>query len=190
MHPQILCAMGAANTGIEQQRVVIVLHVGLPRCLTTYLQEHGRNRNAGIYRVFTDWRLFVKLLLTILLPPKTPKSDEPDDYEFVNSMITARTPEKRAEKSTPVIEETAPLTDVQRRNNIVDGYNDFIQVLNFLFLPALGCLHVRAEWFLSRRVMLHLPEEVLHETCGGQCCVCNKKYQKWILIPIVYEGAV
>eukprot|EP00581_Thalassiosira_minuscula_P015075 CAMPEP_0183735168 /NCGR_PEP_ID=MMETSP0737-20130205/45899_1 /TAXON_ID=385413 /ORGANISM="Thalassiosira miniscula, Strain CCMP1093" /LENGTH=283 /DNA_ID=CAMNT_0025968835 /DNA_START=560 /DNA_END=1408 /DNA_ORIENTATION=+ len=53
--PRVLVATSAANTGIDQVLVKWVLTVGLPCCLTTLLQERGRNRFAGVYLNMTDW---------------------------------------------------------------------------------------------------------------------------------------
>ena len=69
--PRVLVATAAANTGIDQPKLVWVLRVGFPRCLSTLLQERGRNARlaslAGMFAVFTNWKMFVKLLLCVLL---------------------------------------------------------------------------------------------------------------------------
>ena len=44
-NPRVLVATAAANTGIDQVLVKWVLTVGLPRCLTTLLQERGRSKS-------------------------------------------------------------------------------------------------------------------------------------------------
>mmetsp|Transcript_13705 Transcript_13705/g.23331 ORF Transcript_13705/g.23331 Transcript_13705/m.23331 type:complete len:196 (+) Transcript_13705:212-799(+) len=93
--PRVLVATSAANTGIDQVLVKWVLTVGLPRCLTTLLQEHDHNRFAGIYLIMTDWKMFVRLLLSILLPNSN-LSDGVEEHKYCNSMIMARTPEKRS----------------------------------------------------------------------------------------------
>ena len=53
-HPRMLIATPATNTGIDQVLIQYVLSVGLPRCLTTLIQERGRNRNDGMYVMLTD----------------------------------------------------------------------------------------------------------------------------------------
>ena len=72
MSPRVLAATAAANTGIDQINLAMVIRVGLARCIITLLQEMGRNARrpgmTGVFLVFTDWRMFVKLLLSILLP--------------------------------------------------------------------------------------------------------------------------
>jgi len=62
-NPRVLVATPAANTGINQVLIEFILSVGLPRCLTTLIQERGRNQHHGVYAVLTNWRLFIKLLI-------------------------------------------------------------------------------------------------------------------------------
>ena len=73
-NPRVLVATAAANTGIDQEKVDYVIRVGLPRCIITLLQERGRNARVagmrGFFGVFTDWSLFVRLVLSILMPTK------------------------------------------------------------------------------------------------------------------------
>mmetsp|Transcript_13120 Transcript_13120/g.28340 ORF Transcript_13120/g.28340 Transcript_13120/m.28340 type:complete len:306 (-) Transcript_13120:172-1089(-) len=97
-NPFMLFTTAAASTGIDQTLVEWVMTVGLPRCLTTLLQECGRNRSEGLYLIVTDWKLFIKLLLTILVPlPKQSQTEELPDYEYMNTMIATKTPEKHAD---------------------------------------------------------------------------------------------
>ncbi len=88
--PRVLVATAAANTGIDNERVDYVLRVGLPRCIITLLQERGRNvRNesmVGLFAVFTDWTLFIQLILSILLPTSK-KVTMVKEHNFANSMI-------------------------------------------------------------------------------------------------------
>ena len=95
---RILLATAAANTGIDQESLDFVIRVGLPRCLTTLLQERGRNARIlgmlGCYIVFTNWSLFIKLLLTILIPKDNNDSD-PAEATSVNTFILSKSPEKR-----------------------------------------------------------------------------------------------
>ncbi len=43
---------------------------------------------------------------------------------------------------------SAPLSARKKRNVLVDAYVDLVDVVNFLFLPQLGCIHLRSEWYL------------------------------------------
>jgi len=107
----------------------------------------------------TDWKLFVKLLLS-MLRPNDKNADELADHAYVNSMITNRTPEKRSEQPTekqPTVQ-FAPLSRSERHNNLVQQYNDLIDIINFTFLPGLGCIHLRAEWYLHHGKNDPLPE--------------------------------
>ena len=53
---------------------------------------------------------------------------------------------------------SAPLLAKARHNNIVDAYNDLIEVLHFHCLPGLGCLHCRLEWYMSTDTLTPYPE--------------------------------
>ena len=124
LDPRLLVATAAANTGIDQVHLVHVLRVGLPRCITTMLQERGRNARwigmHGLFAVFTNWAMFVKLLLSILLPPEV-ESEEVADHDYINSVITARSPDTRGEreKQTSQVRLRAALTAYERHDNIV-----------------------------------------------------------------------
>ena len=118
-HPRVLVATAAANTGIDQVLVKWVLSVGLPRCLTTLMQERGRNRSQGLYLVLTDWKLFIKLLLLIVVPYKLDTTETPV-HAFANSMIMSRSPEKRNNQTRDDIPATlAPQTTAEKRYTTV-----------------------------------------------------------------------
>ena len=71
------------------------------------------------------------------------------------------------------------------------AYQNLLEVVNFLFLPDLGCLHLRAEWYLHRGVLESLPGDWPNDdntNCGDKCFVCNGTHVKYML-PIGYEGA-
>jgi superfamily II DNA/RNA helicase len=196
-NPRTLVATTAANTGIDQARLLWVLRVGIPRCIVTLLQERDRNARLlgqlGMIVVFIDWHLFVKLLISILLPPAKPTSHEHDDVDYVNTMIESQSPEKRATRPTvtPSTTRKRPLTRAQRRDNIINSYNDYIDSINFLFMPGWGCLHLRSEWLLSTKHNTRPPQSFKdeHGPCNDMCYVCKCTHRKWML-PIVFEGAV
>ena len=132
-HLCVLVATAAANTGIDQVLVKWVLSVGLPRCLTTLMQERGRNRSQGLYLVLTDWKLFIKLLLSIVVPHELDAEETPV-HAFANSMIMSRSPEKRNNQTRDDIPATlAPQTTAEKRYATVQAYTDLIDVVNFLF---------------------------------------------------------
>ena len=192
-HPRVLVATAAANTGIDQVLVKWVLTVGIPRCLTTLLQERGRNRAEGLYLVLTDWKLFIKLLLSILAPKKGSVEEE-QAHDYANSMIMTRSPEKRgpASATDPPPVTFAPLSNAAKHAVIVGAYNDLIDVVNFLFLPGLGCIHLRAEKFLwkgdNTRLLTDWPNDE-HPACGDKCWVCRSE-NIGDMLPVIYEGAV
>ena len=88
---RIPIAMATANTGIDKELIkIIVIRKGIPYDLTTSFQEWEQNARKlsmiGQYLIFTDWLIFVKLLLSILLPLKI-ETNEPLEYEGINSVI-------------------------------------------------------------------------------------------------------
>ena len=125
-----------------------------------------------------------------MLSPSNLERVEPKEGS-TNTMISALSPEKQPHSDNGAI--ASPLTSTQRRNNVVDAYNDLIDVVNMYFQPGLGCKHCRTEWFMSqgclrdKGVWKHPPECM--EPCITHCFVCDKSIRHWIL-PIVYEGAM
>ena len=193
--PRVLVATAAANTGIDQRELNHVLRVGFPRCLTTLIQERGRNARVegmlGLYTIHSDWTMFVKILLSVLTPG-TSQSNEPEDHEFVNSMIESRSPERRRTAAAERSNNTArPLTWSQKRDNIVAAYDNLIEVLNFLFMPTWGCVHLRAEWWLSTKRNTKMTPTFLADNapCGTQCYICTGEYKQFML-PVVKSGAI
>jgi len=61
MFPRVLAATAAANTGIDQVLLAMVLRIGFARCIITLLQEMGRNARkpgmTGVFLVFSDWKM-------------------------------------------------------------------------------------------------------------------------------------
>jgi len=71
-NPRVFTVMAATNTAINQEKLDWVLWIGMTRYIITALQDSGENvRKAGMsvcYFVFTNWDLFVKLLISMMLP--------------------------------------------------------------------------------------------------------------------------
>ena len=187
-NPQVLCATAAANTGVDQERLDWVLRIGLPRCILTLLQERGRNARKlgmkGMFQLFTSWKLFVALLLSILAP-RNQDHVEPEDGGSVNTMIRALSPMKGRKSSTNKY--NCPLSSVQKHNNTVAAHNSLMDVLKLCFLPGLGCIHCRTEWFMATGKLDTFPEVML--PCVKQCFVCDDTIYKYIL-PVVFDGAM
>ena len=143
LDPGVLVATAAANTGIDQIQLVHVLRIGLPRCITTMLQERGRNARRiemqGLFAVFTNRPMFVKLLLSILLPPEV-ESEEVADHEYINSVITTRSPDTRGKRENKILQGRlcAALMADERHNNIVQGYTDFVDIVHFFSCRTWG----------------------------------------------------
>jgi len=101
----LLISTPAADTGIDQEQTQHVSCQGFPRN-PIFFSFQGCSRNArqpgmtGEYCIFTDWLLFVKLLLSILLPLNTPTNDPPE-YEGVNIIIKSKShPTPRLKRKT------------------------------------------------------------------------------------------
>ena len=185
-HPQVLVATGAANTGIDQILTKLVLRVGLPRNLVTFLQERGRIRDEGTILVLTNWRLFIKLLLTVLLDHE---SKTVNSSSFENSMIRS-TPSAQAVQHQFRSNSRSKLTNEEKKKNKDQAIKDLVEVLYYFFMPALGCLHQRAEFFLSRGQCTYDPLvcSIRQSWCGNKCYICNGDYTDSIR-PIIYEKA-
>ena len=99
-----------------------------------------------MFVIFAFWPLFLKHILSIILARINTKTKKIHDHDFVNSMIHSCSPEKRAKAvgtQANVHRLRALLSDEKKRDNIVSAYEDLlIDVVNFLFLPGLGCLHL------------------------------------------------
>ena len=84
-----------------------------------------------------------------------------------------------------------PLSAHEKRNSTVNDYSNLIGSCNFLFCPALGCMHVRGEHYLTHKSNVRPPPEFFAElgSCTDQCLVCSGDYTKYIL-PVVAEGVL
>jgi len=191
-NPRVFTATTATNTGIDRERLDCVLRIGLPRCIITASQERGRNCRKegmkGLFSVYTDWKLLLKLLLTMLLPVSIDANHDIGEFLGINSAVGALSPEKIRERSVQEKRKAKyPLTPEEVRANNINAYNNLIDTVNLYFLPDLGCIHCHMEWFLAFGKLEHYPRCML--PCETQCFVCTGDYQKYIL-PIVYQGAI
>ena len=126
-----------------------------------------------MYIIISDWKLFMMLLLSIVVPHEA-SAKESAEHTFVNTMVMA------------------PLKAVEKRAVIIQAYNDLVNVVNYLFLPNLGCINLCAEWYLSTGANTYLPEEwpnEEHPACNNNWYVCKGSFAGDML-PIFYEGAV
>ena len=131
--------------------------------------------------------MFVKLLLSILLPLKT-EANKPPEYEDINSVIKPKTPVKNTAPTTNPSLPACPLTANQILENIVQAYDDCIDCLYLHCLPAFGCIHCRSEWCMATGD-LQRPSHNDLPPCKNQCHVCDKTYQKTFLF-VVYSNAI
>lgn len=101
-------------------------------------------------------------------------------------MISALSPSKRTQPDKQSYPRRA-LTAVEVNDNIVEAYNNLIDVINLYFLPGLGCLHCRTEWFMAQGELSVYP--CIMKGCETQCFVCDGSYESYIL-PVIYDGAL
>jgi len=188
-NPQVLTATSAANTGVDQERLDWVTRIGLARCISTILQERGRNARKsgmkGMFQMFTSWKLFVSLILSILAPSQEMGKEQNSSDGSINTMIRALSPQKPSQMDAHKY--NCPLTAEQKHNNIVTAHDDVMQVLKLYFLPGLGCIHCRTEWFVAVGELTTYPEMML--PCHTQCFVCEKTIDKYIY-PVVHAEAI
>ena len=80
---------------------------------------------------------------------------------------------------------------VKRQTTKKRQYADVVDVVNMLFMPSWGCLHLRCEWFLSSKENTRLPSafQNQHGSCGTVCWLFKKDCRKYLL-PVVYNGAM
>ena len=189
MYPRVLAATSAANTGIDQALLGMVLRIGLARCVVTLLQEMGRNARQpgmkGIFLVFSDWKMFVTLLLSILLP-RSEGGSEPAEYTGLNSVILSKSPLAKRRSFSMPRGMSAPLSSKQISDNIIDAHNNLLDVLRLYCLPGFGCIHCRREYFMATGELSPPPEIILG--CVTQCFVCDKSYKRYFL-PVIHAGA-
>ena len=69
-----------------------------------------------------------------------------------------------------------------RRNNTHRTSRELLEVLQFFVLNH-GCLHVRAEWFLSRGKLEPPPSESHAGPCGDKCPMCTGEWGD-IFLPV------
>ena len=107
----------------------------------------------------TDWKLFVKLILSILAPHQG-STDDPKDHDFVNSMIMSRSPEKRNTQSDeqPIAPTAlAPLKPSEKQAVTTQAYEDVMDVVNFLFCPESGVFILELNGSFGRVQTHHFP---------------------------------
>ena len=101
----------------------------------------------GTFSLFSSWERWIVLLLTIMTPLATDAHDIPD-HSYANSSIDSQTPQrqrKHAWASSAPRHQQRPLSSSDSSDNDRRAYNDAIDVINVLFMPAWGCIHLRCE---------------------------------------------
>ena len=183
-HPRICISTAAANTGIDKAAMEMVVRMGIPRDVVTSFQERGRNAReegmTGVYSITTDWVMYVKLVMTIILPPASEESTP--EYKEINSAITSPNRSSKRQRLSNVA-----LTATEHRNNRATAYADHVDCVNLYCLPELGCVHARSEWIMHCGEMQQPPPSIA--PCGTQCHVCDGTHLQTFL-PIIFSGAL
>ena len=163
----------------------MVIRMGIPRDVVTSFQERGRNARkdgmTGVYLITTDWVGYVKLLMTIVLPPGSEKATP--EYKEVNSAITS--PNRSTSKWQRLSD--VALTSTEQQNNRASAYADHVACVNLYCLPELGCVHARSEWIMYSGKMQQPPPSIT--PCLTQCHVCDGIHLQTFL-PIIFSGAL
>jgi hypothetical protein len=82
------------------------------------------------------------------LTPLAKQNKDNEDYAYVNSSIESRSPNKGSRavyKNATVSEEPeqqCPLTKEEERRLLVEVFANLLGVVNFLFMPDWGCIHL------------------------------------------------
>ena len=195
-----LVAMLVVNTGLDQPCTTLVTRYGLPRDTATLLQERGRLvRRVGMsgdFMLYTDRAQWLFLVVSRLSTMSSSDKNE-SSYAFANSVIESRSPDKRQGRSAPKTtvspreRNPRPLTSAEKKALVAEAYDDARAVVELLFLPDWGCVHLRCEWLLATGKNTRPTSDFLqkHGKCGNKCFVCSKEHRKYML-PIVPSGAM
>ena len=182
--PNICISTAAANTGIDKAAMEMVIRMGIPRDVVTSFQERGRNAReegmTGVYSITTDWVMYIKLVMTIILPP--PSEEATPEYKEINSAITSPNRSSKRQRLSNVA-----LTSLDHHINRATAYTDHVDCVNLYCLPALGCVHARSEWIMHCGEMHQPPPSIA--PCETQCHVCDGTHLQTFL-PIIFSGAL
>jgi hypothetical protein len=92
----VLVVTAAANTGIDQPLCLYVLHVGLPHCPTTLLQEHGRlvqkEGMTGTFLLHSCCGGGWVCLVGSALHGNVEATEEVPDHSYINLVIESQSP--------------------------------------------------------------------------------------------------
>ena len=106
--------------------------------------------------------MFVKLPFSILLPMKK-EIKEPLEYDGLNSVIMSKSQSKEKENYSQHFFITIQIITVHHRknNNMVNSFNDLIDLLILVCLSGLGCIHCQYDRFLASGNLVAPPEIIL-----------------------------
>ena len=135
----------------------------------------------GVYNITTNWAIFVKLLLSILMVSSTPASVE---YRQVNSAITTLPVNLDPPSPSP-----HALTSTQQFDNVVQAYKDQVDCIHLYCCPVLSCIYARSEYTIRcGEVKSPIPLS-LRVPCINQCYVCDSTHINTCL-PIIFSGSI
>ena len=122
----------------------------------------------GAFNIFTDWKTFIKLLLSIMIPLEK-QTNEPSEYDGLNSVILSKPSNKKNQSQDDCSHKKLPISTQHKCDNMVEVYDDSIDVLNLFCLSNFACIYCHSEWFFASGELLAPPEIML--LCFTQCQV-------------------
>jgi hypothetical protein len=147
----------------------------------------------GTFLVSSCWGHWIILVISVLSSNLRTTEEDPE-HMYANSVIESRSPDRRmdfANTNTLAAEHTRPLSTHEKVSNELRQFHDMIDVVNILFMPSWGCLHLRCKWLLFSKSNTRPPLAFreAHRQCHSQCSICTKEYKKYML-PVVYDGVM
>lgn len=188
-----MIATGAANTGIDLKKVVLVIRCGIAPDLPTLFQERGRLARESSSMLATHLLVanvdsVAEQLHLIFNPGQKQREDIEEQRQLIgaNSAIFNATARDRANGVTRTSDNEDKL--VQKENQLRPKGQQVVQireralsmlsdVLTFSFLDF-GCQHVRSEEWHARGELREADPEI--DPCNDSCpiCRCNNKNNK------------
>ena len=182
---RILLATSAANVGIDNQLVTLVLCIGWCRDLCSYFYQRGQGGHDPTMQAkflqLGSIQLYVPLMFQLyrLLVNDEDNKQPSNEVDGLHSTVS---PVRKKATSRPKKQSYAPkLASHQKRLNMIQSRREPLEVILFEVLD-LGCNHVCAEWFLSTGKTEPLPVQwIIYKHCMDKCGICTGAWSKTFL---------
>ena len=191
---RVLVSTNAANVGIDNNHINLIVRMGLPRDLMTYFQERGRGaRQVGSVAeciLYASMSSYVSIISQILnynkLTDTTDLTNEELEIRGAGSAITPlaasakkqleKRKDKAASKGKPKKRRSKyELSDSMKRQLRKRMLDDLTDVLRFFFLHF-GCMHYRGAFYMSDGVLDNNIDACRESECTS-CPVCTNEWQ-------------